>query len=165
MTPCLIAASRSTWSEPIPAVSASFSFLRLREAFGRQIGGPEGLRDHHLRIGQLAIEDRALAVLVGRHDQLVAEPFEEPPQAEFARHAAQQCSGLEVDTFGRGKCLPAGIPFQLRQIVPGIRLRIPVNWVIIKNTQYFGHVPHSLFVRASYNARAKIRVNFRPKPI
>ena len=63
---------------------------RLGDPLGRQVGGPERLRDDDLGVGQLALEDRVRAVLVGGHDQLVAAPLEELAQPELAGDAAEQ---------------------------------------------------------------------------
>ena len=45
---------------------------RLGDPLGGQIGGPERLRDHDLRVRQLALEDRVRPVLVRGDDQRVA---------------------------------------------------------------------------------------------
>ena len=88
--PLSIAACRSMWSEPMPAVMASFSFLALAiRSFG-QVGRPERLRDHDLGVGQLALEHGVRAVLVGGHDQRVALALEELAQAQLAGDAAEQ---------------------------------------------------------------------------
>lgn len=42
VTPCAMAASRSTWSEPIPAVTASFRFLAAAMRSGVRYAGQNG---------------------------------------------------------------------------------------------------------------------------
>jgi hypothetical protein len=44
-----------------------------------EVGRPERLRDHHVGLGEPALELRVLAVLVGGHDQLVSLVLQEPP--------------------------------------------------------------------------------------
>src|SRR3546814_6375610 len=45
---------------------------RLGDALGRQIGGPEGLRDYYLSVGQLLLQHRNGAVLARGDDQRMA---------------------------------------------------------------------------------------------
>src|SRR3546814_4212730 len=47
---------------------------RLGDALGRQIGGPEGLRDYYLSVGQLLLQHRNGAVLArGRSEEHTSE--------------------------------------------------------------------------------------------
>jgi hypothetical protein len=58
VTPWAIAASRSTWSEPIEVRG-------LRDAFGGEVGGPERLRDHDLGVGEMVVELGVRSLLAG----------------------------------------------------------------------------------------------------
>ena len=64
--------------------------LGLRDALRCHIGGPERLRDHDLGVGQLLVEHRIRAVLVGGHDQRVTRLLQEFAKTEFAGDAAEQ---------------------------------------------------------------------------
>ena len=77
--------------------------LRLVEALLGHIGGPEGLRDHDLGVGQLLLEGRIRAVLVGGHDQCVAGLLQELAKPELAGDAAEQLARLEVDGARGGR--------------------------------------------------------------
>ena len=90
MTPCSMAACRSTWSEPMPAVIASFRFASLGDPLGGQVRRPERLGDDDVGVDELALEHRVGAVLVRGHDQRVTLALEVVPQAELAGDAAEQ---------------------------------------------------------------------------
>ena len=70
--PRSIAACRSTWSEPMPAVIGELQLRRLGDPLGGQVRGPERLRDDDVGVGQLALELRVRPVLVGGDDERVA---------------------------------------------------------------------------------------------
>src|SRR5580704_17486913 len=95
--------------------------LRFGDALGRQIGRPEGLRDHDICVSKLALKDRVCAVLVRSHNESVAIRFEIFAQSEPARHAAEKRARLEVDALWRWKSLAAWITLDLRYIVARIR--------------------------------------------
>src|SRR5207302_9640714 len=57
---------------------------RLRDPFGREVGGPERLRDDDLGVRELLLEDRVRTVLVGSDDEGVASLLEEWTQAELS---------------------------------------------------------------------------------
>ena len=84
-----------------PGGQRELEILRLGDAFGGQIGRPEGLRDDHVGIDQLALELAVGAVLVGCDDERVARAFEIFAKPQLARHAAEQFAGREVDRLGR----------------------------------------------------------------
>ena len=73
-----------------PGGQRELQILRLGDPLGGQIGRPEGLRDDHVGVDQLALELAVGAVLVGGDDQRVALAFEIVAQAQLARHAAEQ---------------------------------------------------------------------------
>src|SRR6185369_15507336 len=108
---------------------------RLREALGGHVSRPEGLRDDHVRVDQLALENRFRPVLVGGDDQLVPGAFDEFPQAQLARHAAEQAARLEVDRPRRRQGLTAGIALDLGQIVARIACRITVDWIVVEDAE------------------------------
>jgi hypothetical protein len=83
--PRSIAASRSDSSG-----EGELEPRRSRNSLGSEVGGPERLRDDHIRIGQVLVEGGVLTVFVGRHHKLVAEPLQIEPKTEFTRDAAQQ---------------------------------------------------------------------------
>jgi hypothetical protein len=56
--PFSMAASMSTWSEPIPTVTTSLSSGALCDPLRIQVAGPEGLRDHDLGLTKLASQHR-----------------------------------------------------------------------------------------------------------
>ena len=113
--------------------------LRLLDALARHVGGPEGLRDDDLGVGQLLVEYGILAVLARGHDQGVAGLLEELAQAQLARDAAEQLARLEVDRRGRRRRLPVRIFGDLGDVVAGVCLRIAVDRIVIENTNYLGH--------------------------
>src|SRR6185369_6024264 len=65
----------------------------------------------------------------------VPRGFHEFPQAQFARHAAEQAARLEVDRPRRRQGLPAGIALDLGQIVARIALRITVDWIVVEDAE------------------------------
>ena len=122
--PRLMAACKSTWSEPIPAVIDSFSLWGLGDSLRRQVCGPKRLRDDDFRVGQLLLEHRIGPILVGGHDQLVAVLLEKLSQPQFAGDAAEQGARLEIDLLRRGQLLAVGVLFQFGNVVSGIRFGI-----------------------------------------
>ena len=82
---------------------------RLGDALGGQVRRPERLGDHDIGVDELAFEDRTRSVLVGGDDERVAGRFEELPQPELARDAAEQLARGEVDRFRGRRRLPAGV--------------------------------------------------------
>src|SRR3712207_6326256 len=101
--------------------------LGLGDLLSSQVGGPEGLRDHDVGVDQLALELRVLPVLVGRDDELMTRRLEELAQAEFARNAAEQLAGLEVDRARAGERLAVRIALDLGEAIARIAGRIAVD--------------------------------------
>ena len=73
-----------------PGGERQLQVRRLGDPLGGQVGGPEGLGDDHLGVGQVALELRVGAVLVGGDDQLVAGGLQVGAQAELTGDAAEQ---------------------------------------------------------------------------
>ena len=57
------------WSEPIPAVTISFSFGALANALVGHVRRPERLGDDDIGVVQLAVEHRVGTLLVGGDDR------------------------------------------------------------------------------------------------
>ncbi len=110
----------------------------LRDALGRHVGGPEGLRDHDLGVVQLAVEHAVRAVLARGDHELVAVGLEVLAQAQLARDAAQQGAGLEVDAPRRGQRLSVGIALQVRQVVAGVGGGIARHGVVVEHANNLG---------------------------
>ena len=92
-----------------PGGDRQLQVRRLGDPLGGQVGGPEGLRDHHLGVGQVLVELGVLAVLVGGDDQLVARGLEELAQAELAGDAARAARpGVKSIASGVGVLCPSG---------------------------------------------------------
>ncbi len=66
----------------------------------RHIGGPEGLRDHHVRVVQLLVERRVRALLVRGDNELMAIVLGPFLEAEGAADAAQKLARLEINRRG-----------------------------------------------------------------
>jgi hypothetical protein len=81
---------------------------RLGDPLSGQIGRPEGLGDDDVGVGQLALENRVRAVLVGSDDELVAGRLEEPAQSQLTGDAADELPGGEVDRARSGVVCPSG---------------------------------------------------------
>src|SRR5436190_19235052 len=128
--PRSIAAARSTWSEPIPAVIARPQLRRLGDALGRQVGGPERLGDDDLGVPELSLEDRVRTVFVRSHDEGVAAVLEERSQAELPGNAAQKLARFEVDPLGGWRRLSIVVALDPWNRVSSIRGRIPVNGIV-----------------------------------
>src|SRR5262249_30520186 len=122
-----MAACRSTWSEPIPAVSASLS------------SGARAIRSAVRYAGQngweITLEHRVGPVLVGGHDQPVSPLLEELPQTELARDAAEQLAGLEAEPRGRGRGLAAGVALDVGDLIARVGGRIPVHRIVVEHTK------------------------------
>ena len=124
---------------PDPSGNGQLEVLCLGDPLAGQVGGPERLRDHDVRVDKLLLEHRARAVLVGGDDERVAGSLEVPTQAQLARNAAQQLPGREVDGVrGRGR-LAARIRTDLWYVVARVGRRIAVDRIVIKHTKHFGH--------------------------
>ena len=140
MMPRSIAAWRSTWSEPMPAVIASFSFVCLGDAFGGQIGGPERLRDHDLGIRRARVRRRLSGPSLSEvTTRLWPSAFEELSQAQFAGHAAEQDPRLKIDGFRCGKRLAAWIALKLREAIARVTCRISVDRIVIEDANDLCH--------------------------
>ena len=137
--PRSIAACRSTWSEPIPAVIASFL---------GQVRGPEWLGDHDLRLRQLTLEERIGPVLVRRHNQAMAAILEERPQPELAGDASEQLTGREVDVLRRRCSLPVEVTLDDRDRVSRVGGRIAVDRIVVEHAQNRGHDLQNLLHRS-----------------
>ena len=134
-----MAACRSTWSEPMPAVTIELQLRRLGDPLGRQVGGPERLGDDDLGVGQLACRTRSPAPSLS---EVTTRVWPRPPgtcAGRLARDAAQKLSRLEVDGLGRGQGLAVRITVELRQIIAGIGFRIAIDRIVVKNANYFCH--------------------------
>ena len=114
--------------------------LRLVEALLGHVSGPERLGDDDLGVGQLLLELRVRAFLVGGHHQSVAGLLQELAKPKLARHAAKQLAGLEVDGARGRRGLAVGVVGDLGDVVAGIFGGIAVDRVGIENSKYFGHV-------------------------
>src|SRR5262249_38520709 len=64
----------------------------------------------------------------------------EAAQAQLTRHAAQQLPRGEVDGVRAGRALPARVGRNPRNLIAGIRGRVPVHRVVIEHTQDLGHL-------------------------
>ncbi len=113
---------------------------RFGDALGGHVGRPERLGNDDFGVMQLLVELGIGAVLVGGHHQRVALAFEIVAQAQLAGDAAQQGARREVDGLGRRRGLAVGIFVDFRNIVAGVRLRIAVHRVVIKNANNLGHL-------------------------
>ena len=80
---------------------------RLRDPLGGQIRRPKRLRDHDLRIAQLALEHRLSPVLVRRDYEVVTTLLEEPPQPKLTRHAPNSSPGVKSIASGVGVVWPS----------------------------------------------------------
>ena len=91
----------------MPAVMVSFSLgaLAIR---GRQVGRPERLGDHDFRVWQFPFENGVRAILVGGHDQRVAQPLEKFTQPEFPGNTAKKLAWREIDRLRVGSVCPSG---------------------------------------------------------
>ena len=124
--------------------------LRFGYPLGGQIGRPERLRDHDVRIHELTLELRIGPVLVLGDDQLVPGRLEEFAQAQLAGHAAQQLPRLEIDRARRRQGLAVGVAVEPGQIVAGIFGRISVDRIVVEDAQNLRHwVPSPAWVPVS----------------
>jgi hypothetical protein len=114
---------------------------RLLDPLARKVGRPERLGDHHVGVGQLALEKRIRAVLVGSDDELMPLAREPVAKAERARDAAQQLPRTKVDRARRRQRLPVGIILDPRQAVARPLLGIAGLRIVVEDAQYLGHLP------------------------
>ena len=116
--------------------------LELRsfgDALGRDVGGPKWLRNHDVGIDEFLVERAAFAVLVGCDDQRVSLGLKVLAQAEFARNAAEQGAGLEVNRLGGGQGLTVGIFLEFWEVIPCVGAWISGDGIIIKDADNFSH--------------------------
>ena len=116
--------------------------LQVRGAgdpLGGEVGRPERLRDDDVGVGELALEDRAGAVLVRGHDQRVTLAFEVVPQPQLTGDAAEQRPGREAESLRGGEGLPVGIALEHGQVGTRVRVRIPAHGVGIQDAEDLGH--------------------------
>ena len=113
----------------------------LGDPLGGQVGGPERLGDHHLGLGQLALEDRVRPVLVGGDDEPVPAPLEELAQAELAGDAADQLAGREADRLRRRRALPVVVALDRRHLVARVGRRVAVDRIVVEHAEDRRHLP------------------------
>jgi hypothetical protein len=70
---------------------------RLGDPRGRQVGRPERLGDHDFRVWQFPFKNGVRAILVGGHDQRMAQPLDEFAQPEFPGNTTQKLPWREID--------------------------------------------------------------------
>src|SRR5216684_185145 len=111
----------------------------LGDTLGRQVGGPERLRDDDFGVDQFFFKHAVRTVLVAGDDQRVPLRLEKLAQAEFAGHAPEQLSRPEIDRLGRWSSLTAGVAFNVRNVIACIRSWIPGNGIFVKHTDDLCH--------------------------
>ena len=121
--------------------------LCFGDPFGREIGGPEGLGDHDIGIGEFALKDRTRSVLVRGNHQGVTGALQECPQAELPGHAPEQLARHEVNRFRRWHRLAARIGRDNRDRVTGVLLRVTIDWVVVEHAKDLHHRLLSLDLR------------------
>ena len=104
-----------------------------------QVGGPEGLGDHHIGVRKLSLEDRVGSILVRGDDQLVAASLEELAQPELSGDAAEQLARLEVDPFGSRRGLAVVVALDLGNVVSRIAGRVPVHRIVVEHAEDLRH--------------------------
>jgi hypothetical protein len=66
--------------------------------------------------------------------------FEERAQAEFAGNATQKLTRLEIDPLGGRRGLSVVVALNPGNRVSSVRTRIPVNRIVVQDTENLGHV-------------------------
>src|SRR4029434_6790525 len=87
-----------------------------------------------------SLKDRGRALLIGSHDEGVAQTLQKATQSESARDGAEKLAGLEIDPLWRRRCLASGITLDFRSAVASIGVRIPGNRIVVEHAQNFRHV-------------------------
>ena len=95
-----------------PGGDRELQVRRLGDPLRGQVRGPERLRDDDLGVGQLAVELRVGAVLVGGDDELVALALEEAAQPSSPETLPSSSPGVKSIAVGRRQGLPTGIAFE-----------------------------------------------------
>ena len=129
---------------------------RLGDPLGGQVGGPERLGDHDIGVGELALEDRVRAVLVGGDDQLVPGSLEELAQPQLAGDAAEQLAGPEAERLRGRRALAVVVALDLRDIVARIGRRVAVDRVVVEHAENVRHgwvLPRWLTARPAWRRR------------
>ena len=116
-----------------------FEVPGLRHSLGGQVGRPERLRDHHVRIPELAFEDGVRSVLVGGDNELVPACLEKLAQSKLAGNAPEQLPRLKIDRAGCRQRLPVRIAFDLRKIVARVAFGIAAARVVVENAENLRH--------------------------
>ena len=108
--PFSIAAWRSVWSEPMPAVMIELQLLRLVDALRGHVGRPERLRDDDLGVGQLLLEAREFGPSLSEVTTSVWPAFSRNLRRPSSPETLpSSCAGLEVDgASGVGAVWPSG---------------------------------------------------------
>ena len=137
--PRAIAASRSTWSEPIPAVRASFRFFALAIRSAVRYAGQNGWEITTSASGSSRSNSESGPSLSDVTTNWWPPLFEEFAQAELTGHAAQQLAGSEVDRRRGRQGLTVGVAVQHRDAVARVYRGIAGDRVRIENKKYLGH--------------------------
>mmetsp|Transcript_19819 Transcript_19819/g.51205 ORF Transcript_19819/g.51205 Transcript_19819/m.51205 type:complete len:268 (-) Transcript_19819:99-902(-) len=110
--------------------------------FGCHVRWEEGLRDHVLGIGKMALKLTTGAVFVRRDDERVALRFEECAQPELAAQAAKQRARREVDPSGTRQSRAVRVCLEGWERVAGVVRREARHRVRVECAQHFGLADH-----------------------
>jgi hypothetical protein len=121
--PLAIAALRSIWSDPIPAVMAIWRFGPSRR-FPGQVGRPEGLGDDDVSVDEVPVEGRVRAFLVRCDHQGVPGGFKVSAESQLSPDAAEELAWCEVDGRGSGQSRAVGVVVQHGDVISRVRGRV-----------------------------------------
>ena len=138
--PLSIAAWRSTWSDPIPAVTASFRFGALAIRSAVRYAGQNGCEMTISASGSSRSKAESGPSLSDVTIELVATALDEAPEAELAGDAAEQLAGREVDRLGRRGRLAAVVAGDLGDRVTRVLRRVAVDGIVVEDTEDLCHV-------------------------
>mmetsp|Transcript_14560 Transcript_14560/g.38612 ORF Transcript_14560/g.38612 Transcript_14560/m.38612 type:complete len:422 (-) Transcript_14560:51-1316(-) len=122
-----------------PGRDAEPQLRGLGDALGGHVGGPEGLRDHDLRVAELALQHRVRAVLRGRDHEPMAALLQELAQAQLAAHGPEELAGPEVHGRGRGRRLTIRVALDLRDVAARVGLGVALGGVLVQDADHLHH--------------------------
>ena len=154
VTPPSIAACRSTWSEPMPAVIASFRLGAFAKRSAVRYAGQNGCEMTTSASGSRRSNSESGPSLSAVTISVWPPPSRNGRSPSSPRHAAEQLTGREVDRLRRRRGLPVEVVRDLGDAVARVRRRVPVDRVVVEHAEDGRH--------ESLPGREGTRIPYRP---